>query len=161
MDCGTLAALPRPLGMASRSQGFATRRCSHGDWRASRLGMLAESNVAVDLSPAIHSTRHKTVTDLTSVGRIAFAQIPRHPIFSVAGVITYFNYRSRRRRPDPRWTVWHKAPVSRTTRLNGLPCFAKTTPACCPRSVRRPSATRSTLIRISFQGSDPAVAVFP
>jgi hypothetical protein len=28
-------------------QGFATRRCSHGDWRASRLGMLAESNVAV------------------------------------------------------------------------------------------------------------------
>src|SRR5271165_596503 len=92
MDCGTLAALPCPLGMASPSmctrKGLPRDKCSHGDWRASRLGMLAESNVAVDLSPAIHSTRHKTLTDLTPVGRIAFAQIPRHPIFSVAGVIT-------------------------------------------------------------------------
>ena len=79
---------------------------------------------------------------------------PPHAALRRTGMNNEFNYRSRRRRPDPRWTVWHKAPVSRTTRLNGLPCFAKTTPACCPRSVRRPSATRSTLIRISFQDSD-------
>src|SRR5271165_442521 len=86
---------------------------------------------------------------------------PTHAALCRMGMNNEFNYRSRRRRPDPRWTVWHKTPVSRTTRLNGFPYFAKTTPACCPRSVRRPSATRLTLIRISFQNSDPAVAVFP